>query len=200
MKIFSKQYVHFTWSEELEGKPCFAASSINDLEESVDRDDRTFFGEVGKSNNADYPFDLIGTDMDFVFVYYDPRYEYKKAFNDREGVQFRWEGSDNWTDVIEERQLTLENINLRIKPREYRPFRDCAELIEHWNKVVCPHIQPKNTKPLIWVRENRAYIEDVLITGFNAGQVLINGTSYSMQQLFTEYSFLDGSVIGILED
>lgn len=203
MKLFDKQYVYFSWSEELEDKPCFAASSINDLEKSVERHDGTFFGLVRKSNNVDYPFDLIGTDMDFVFVYYDPRYEYKKAFIEGKGVQFQWEGKDHWTDVTEEGQLTLENINLRLKPKEYRPFKDCAELFEHWNKVLCPHVQPLNTMPLIWVKSNKDCpgIEGELITGFpNAGEVLINGTIYSMQQLFSEYSFLDGSVIGILED
>lgn len=91
--------------------------------------------------------------------------------------------------------------------KHYRPFKDCNELIEHYQKkyesaVGCDIYFPSLYKPCIWVRDKtEAAKGDIeLITGFTEhGNVLLNGTSYPLQHLFQMYEFLDGSPCGVEE-
>ena len=89
--------------------------------------------------------------------------------------------------------------------KQYRPFKDCNELIEHYQKkyksaVGCDIYFPSLYKPCIWIRDitEDAKGDIELITGFTEhGNVLINGTSYPLQHLFRMYEFLDGTPVGV---
>ena len=91
--------------------------------------------------------------------------------------------------------------------KQYRPFNDCNELIEHYQKkyksaVGCDIYFPSLYKPCIWIRDitEDAKGDIELITGFTEhGNVLINGTSYPLQHLFQMYEFLDGTPVGVEE-
>ena len=91
--------------------------------------------------------------------------------------------------------------------KQYRPFKDCNELIEHYQKkyksaVGCDIYFPSLYKPCIWIRDitEDAKGDIELITGFTEhGNVLINGTSYPLQHLFQMYEFLDGTPVGVEE-
>lgn len=93
------------------------------------------------------------------------------------------------------------------KEKQYRPFNDCNELIEHYQKkyksaVGCDIYFPSLYKPCIWIRDKTedAKGDIELITGFTEhGNVLINGTSYPLQHLFQMYEFLDGTPVGVEE-
>ncbi len=90
---------------------------------------------------------------------------------------------------------------------QFRPFKDCSELIEYYQKkyksaVGCDIYFPSLYKPCIWIRDKTedAKGDIELITGFTEhGNVLINGTSYPLQHLFQMYEFLDGSPCGLEE-
>jgi hypothetical protein len=89
--------------------------------------------------------------------------------------------------------------------KQYRPFNDCNELIEHYQKkyksaVGCDIYFPSLYKPCIWIRDKTedAKGDIELITGFTEhGNVLLNGTSYPLQILFQMYEFLDGTPVGV---
>lgn len=91
--------------------------------------------------------------------------------------------------------------------KQYRPFKDCSELIECYQKkyksaVGCDIYFPSLYKPCIWIRDKTedAKGDIELITGFTEhGNVLLNGTSYPLQHLFQMYEFLDGSPCGVEE-
>lgn len=138
------------------------------------------------------------------------------VYNDKE-----WE-TETGVNLKEICNDIIENLaEYRIKPddefkqenkltesqKHYRPFKDCNELIEHYQKkyesaVGCDIYFPSLYKPCIWVRDKtEAAKGDIeLITGFTEhGNVLLNGTSYPLQHLFQMYEFLDGSPCGVEE-
>ena len=115
-ELFDKKFVHFMWSEELEGKEGFFADSINVLKSHVEDDDT---GSVSASSRDDYPFhnkdDDDSYDSMFRFFYYDPHYKCKRAY--AEGKQIQIKNGDSWIDVSDELKLTWDLSNIyRIKP------------------------------------------------------------------------------------
>ena len=46
MPKFEKQYVHFMWSDELEGKMVFFANHISNLKKRVESNDEAFYADV----------------------------------------------------------------------------------------------------------------------------------------------------------
>ncbi len=186
MELFDKEFVHFIWDDDLKNKKCLLADSIGNLVNLVNGSGvNGYCDEVKKSRNAGKPFEDRDEDC-WRFAYYDPRYECKKAFNEGKPIQFQWIGKEHWTDVTEERQLTLENINLRIKPEEheYRPFVDFSELME----II-------GTK-LFWVKTKDTFNE-FLVTGNQNGAVYIVDRWYTMQGLFDDFTFPNGSPCGV---
>lgn len=82
MKLYDPKFVHFEWSDKLDGQYCFVADNINKLIERVNGNDTTHhFLKVSKGNES-YPFEC-GTDGisgNSRFAYYDPNYEVKYAY------------------------------------------------------------------------------------------------------------------------
>ena len=96
MPKFEKRFVHFMWDDELEGKKVFYADDIHMLIEDVtDGDD---MGIVKESEYSDEPFDVDGDN--WRFVYYDPYYELKWAYE--QGITIQAHVSGNmWVDIKE---------------------------------------------------------------------------------------------------
>ena len=99
-----------------------------------------------------------------------------------------------------------EGIN---KEKQYRPFKDCNELIEHYQKkyksaVGCDIYFPSLYKPCIWVK-SKEYGTDFMITAFDnnnesiGANVIINNMGVTMKMLFDNYIFCDNSVCGMEE-
>ena len=99
-----------------------------------------------------------------------------------------------------------EGIN---KEKQYRPFKDCNELIEHYQKkyksaVGCDIYFPSLYKPCIWVK-SKEYGTDFMITAFDnnnesiGANVIINDMGVTMKMLFDNYIFCDNSVCGMEE-
>lgn len=82
----------------------------------------------------------------------------------------------------------------------YRPFKSIAELVEYWCKNNNNLWQHRNlTIPLIWVKDKNTG-HNCLIIEYNKDCVFMNGddVGVSMEELFNEYEFLDGSPIGVV--
>lgn len=82
--------------------------------------------------------------------------------------------------------------------KNYRPFKDCDELVEFWSKNYQTGFRPANTKPLIWVRL-KVDKRERLIVAFGTDFVEIGNKAkaVTLQKLFDDYEFLDGCVIGV---
>lgn len=117
MELYDKKYVYFDWDDELEGKKGFFADSINDLKRNVNNNN-SWFGEIHKCTDDSFPFEFIDDSYifyPFKFCYYDPFYEFRKAY--LEGKQIQFLDNGNWEDVIGEPLFT--NDRYRIKPEWY---------------------------------------------------------------------------------
>lgn len=107
-----------------------------------------------------------------------------------------------WQDCGEPSFSELESY--RIKPAEtYRPYKDINELCEAW-KQLTGRTAIKNTMPLIWVKPKRDLrnTDSVAIIGFCQendfdNSVLIDSTWLSFQELFDNFTFLDGTLCGV---
>lgn len=96
MPRFEKRFVHFMWSDELEGKEVFCSDSITMLVAYVNGNNRDLFGTVSHSNNPSYPFDIRGNN--WKFVYYDPLYDLKVANEQGKKIECKRKG-DAWGDL-----------------------------------------------------------------------------------------------------
>ena len=118
MEIYNKKYVYFDWDDKLEGKKGFFGDNINHLKLNV-KDNRTmFYGEIchNVNTNTDYPFgfiDELGSAHCFRFCYYDPYYEFRKAYLEGKQLQFK-NGNGNWEYVVGEPLFNGDEY--RIKP------------------------------------------------------------------------------------
>ena len=91
--------------------------------------------------------------------------------------------------------------------KHYRPFNDCSELIECYQRkykstVGCDIYFPSLYKPCIWVK-SKMYGTDNLITAFDVDNESIGGSCVfiqdiwiDMKELFDNFTFLDGSPCG----
>lgn len=121
MELYNKEFVYFDWDDKLEGKKGFLCDDINTLKQAV-KDNRTgLFGEIIKNTESDsqFPFETIDKDGwhgHFRFCYYDPYYEFRKAYLEGKQLQFRNSEGD-WEDVYGEPLFTKDEY--RIKPEWY---------------------------------------------------------------------------------
>ena len=75
------------------------------------------------------------------------------------------------------------------KEKKFRPYKDTEELLSNYTAGT----------PLVWVRRKDDEKERSLIVEYSEHTVLIGAAYYSMEELFDEFVFLDGSPCGIKE-
>lgn len=126
MKPFDPKFVHFIWDDELKGKEVFYADEIDDLIEEVNGETNDSGRKIlyDKSCSHRHPFRIDENDIEdcYRFVYYDPNYECKIAYNEDKQIQAKLNGFEdkNWIDV---KQPTWEgNLIFRIKPEENKKY------------------------------------------------------------------------------
>lgn len=118
MKLYDSKFVYFDWDDKLEGKKGFFSDSICDLKRYVKVNTSTFCKEI--HHNIDvpsFPFQFINDDGGtcfFKFCYYDPYYEFRKAYLEGKQLQFK-DSNGNWRDVEGEPIFTRDEY--RIKPK-----------------------------------------------------------------------------------
>lgn len=112
MELYDKKYVYFEWDKELEGKKGFFANTINELKAKVENGFELL--ECHFSNNhAGFHFSNSISNSAYQFFYYDPYYEYRRAYNEGKQIQFK-DWNDDWVDVAGE--PLFKNGEYRIKP------------------------------------------------------------------------------------
>jgi hypothetical protein len=96
--------------------------------------------------------------------------------------------------------LFLQKEKLLQKKKNCRPFKDCDELVEFWSKNYQTGFRPANTKPLIWVRLKVDKRERLIVAfGTNFVEIGNKAKAVTLQKLFDDYEFLDGSPVGMKE-
>lgn len=110
VKLYDKRYVHFEYDAHLIGKHVVAADSITELHNVIDGTGSSLAstGKVTGRSDTDYPFCLEDGEC-YRFCYYDPHFEFKKAYNEGKKVECRPRygaekeyGQDDWEYVTDE--------------------------------------------------------------------------------------------------
>lgn len=138
MDLYDKQYVYFEWDDSLEGKEGFFADYIDTLVVRVNDnnhrgktvDKQHFFGHCSYGYSA-YPFSVNSTRPPFMFFYYDPNYECKRAWKNGKQIQSKskvyidaeWVDDDypDWNNSCEEFRIKPEELKMkrRMTNREF---------------------------------------------------------------------------------
>ena len=122
MELYNKKFVYFDWDDNLEGKEGFFADNIESLKQNVNDDVTPSYGKIVKNSDNDnnfLPFRCVkesGWGDSFRFCYYDPYYEFRKAY--LEGKQLQFKSSDcGWEDIAGEPTFASARDKYRIKPK-----------------------------------------------------------------------------------
>lgn len=110
-------------------------------------------------------------------------------------------------NVGENKPCSKISLGEESREKHHRPFKDCSELIEVYQKkyksaVGCDIYFPSLYKPVIWVK-HKEFGTESLITAFDnnnesiGANVIINDMGVTMKMLFYNYTFCDGSVCGV---
>lgn len=198
-EIFDKKFVHFMWGDSLKGKEGFFADYIDKLVDYVENEKFKFKLTCEGPGDSEYPFLAGGTR--FCFFYYDPLYNVKLAWKQGKTIQGRTKLlSDPWVDCC--CPTWSDECEYRVKPeKKWRPFKNIKELKDTWHKCAGLCEPPPLFEPMIWVRDKKRPDITRLITGFNGGinSGALAGSWNSLEALFDDYTFLDGTPCGVEE-
>lgn len=133
MPKFEDKFVHFRWSDELEGKSVFYADDIHTLIKDVKSG--YDIAIVEESGMLDAPFEVNGNSWSF--VYYDPHYDLKLAYEQGKTIQVKHILTGEWEDMTDT-NIDWDNVDgyeLRIKPEESKPVtnRELARWLAQGN-------------------------------------------------------------------
>lgn len=223
MELFDKKFVHFMWDDALKGKKVFVADYIDSLQAIVEKGNENNLCQITFSEEEWKPFKVRNMDITWQFAYYDPNYWVKKAFKEGKEIQFQ-SADGEWNSIVGEDMLKWyieEGCKLRVKPecpctdgidskacagcqqdeerkQTVRPFKDCDELVEFWSLNYQSVMRHTFTKPLIWVRLKDDKRERLIVAyGDNFVEIGNKTKAVTLQHLFEQYEFLDGSPVGM---
>lgn len=155
---FEDKFVHFRWDDSLKGKKVFYADSISTLEEDVAKgeDIMTLIGAANKHDTSPFCIeDEDGTTTDWKFIYYDPNYEVKLAFEKGMVIQYKAKDTGNWCDWDNSlcKCSFHEDIEYRVKPEE-----DDNEKVLKWTDLkVGDVITNGETTAMVVVSDSKSY-------------------------------------------
>lgn len=199
---FEDKFVHFRWSDELKGKKVFYADSIDTLEANV-AESANIGVLIGATGENRTPFlvkaEHVEHSVPWKFVYYDPNYEVKVAYEEGKTIQISGDG-ETWVDWEDDHDPDWDSVfQFRIKPEKYRAFKNTDELKKKWEELCPTNIhRPSLCEPFIWVR-CKANNATSVISRFAGTIVSVNFANYNLDELFRNFTFLDGTPCGIEE-
>lgn len=126
--------------------------------------------------------------------------EVMNAFAEGKRIQFTsvankdmvWMDTDNPT-------WDFSSYNYRIRPEGRRPYISSEEMVDDFKKRFNVKDWPNHAMPLIWMTKKDTYSPN-LVTRFDPEGVLLGAFGFKFGDLFNEFTYLDGSVVGIVED
>lgn len=122
--------------------------------------------------------------------------EVMQAYANGEQIQFKVYGGVKWFDANPPK-WNWTDCDYRIKPeKKYRPYKSTEEMVEDFDARFGTN-RPANTMPFIWVK-GRFTKAAHLIHVFGDTYVYIGNNVLMISDLFTRYTYLDGSPCGKL--
>lgn len=126
-RLYDSRFVHFEFTEDLEGKEGFLADSIGVLKTNVETNAGAM-DEVVAGNDRG----LVDSDnVPWTFFYYDPLYDFKWAYRNGERVEYKnpggkWERLHSW----------FWDYDTEYRIRGYASLKDLWEdSVEMWNWI-----------------------------------------------------------------
>lgn len=117
MELYNKEFVYFEWDKKLDGKKGFVAQNIESLKGQVNNNPKGMVTLSG-SNDDVCPFTYFcdgEITCDYVFAYYDPYYEFRKAYLEGKQLQFK-NDKGGWEDIPDGFPPLFTTDEYRIKP------------------------------------------------------------------------------------
>lgn len=112
MELYDKKNVYFEWEDKLKGKKGFFANTTYELKSKVESGFELL--ECHFSNNpTGFHFSNSISNSAYQFFYYDPYYEFRKAYLEGKQLQFK-DYNGIWEDIIGE--PIFNGDKYRIKP------------------------------------------------------------------------------------
>lgn len=85
------------------------------------------------------------------------------------------------------------------KKKKLRPYRDIYEFTEAYIRKTSI-LRVANTIPMIWLKDNKSnIIRCITSLNYNNGSVTTDGGVYFLDDLFNDFTFLDGTLCGVEE-
>lgn len=121
-------------------------------------------------------------------------WKYVEAFKNGECVQYSYDDGRTWLTC--KRPSFTSDYKYRVKP-SIVPFENCMELLDCWNKMTATcRTSDCLTLPTIWVKEKELGNMAMITEFCTDGMISINGEYITLKELFEEFTFLNGAVIG----
>lgn len=118
---------------------------------------------------------------------------YDCTFNERFKIKFCCnENPDCYAEY------SLAYLVERAKEEKWRPFKDIQELIDAWKDKTGVTARA-NTMPLIWLRYKKDNHKRCMTSFYDDNTVVTGGSFQTMEDLFNEFEFLDGTPCGVKE-
>ena len=134
-KLFDKKFVHFMWDDKLEDKEGFVADDICELTNCVLGGDM-HHTKVWKSLNPAFPFKDINNN-EWLFFYYDPNYECKRAYAEGKQIQFKSLIDGTGCNCGNIECLWDDGYEYRIKPETTKELQEkLNDSNRSWNDLV----------------------------------------------------------------
>ena len=205
---FDKKFVHCVWDDALMAQDVVAASCISSLISKVEHDNDYLMPDIcvciGCNENVDYPFkvrdEYEGLVESHRFVYYDPNYVCKLAFEQGKQIQSRHQHLDDmWADVSSPEWYS--DFEYRVKPDEpepeYRPYKDIDEFIYEYRTKNDDFDAPL----VLWVKDSINQNIMLQCDGLNRADstVRVDGIWRTLKELLEGYTYLDGTPLGVKE-
>lgn len=119
--LYRDEFVHFRWTDDLEGKKCFFANTIDGLINIVNGCYKAGNYYPCKKGQTNYPFKYESGEPDTpskqhisMFAYYDPNYDVKWAAIHGKEIQYKGEADTEWFAVKDELRYSL--LELGVNP------------------------------------------------------------------------------------
>lgn len=121
-----------------------------------------------------------------------------------EGKTIQHKVGNEWCDLSDPNFVGFDIKLYRVKPsapfREqvgYRPYKDCDELIDSYKRKHCI-VNNEDVMPAIWVKNNNDDTKRLITTfGKDFVKVGVKSKPVSMEMLYEDYEYLDGTPCGV---
>lgn len=140
MPKFEDKFVHFRWSDDLEGKKAFYGDSLDQLEQRFEGG--VIRGHLHKSTSKEYPFEVACVGVgNWKFIYYDPNYDNKIAYEQGKQIQCRQPGTSSWADTSGV-PMWYDDVEYRIKPDDTYAvvIKEDKLSYVHTKNITCQHV------------------------------------------------------------